>query len=182
MNPTADTTMDEPRPATTEFHHDLRNVLYDLGEEYGVTGFETIGVLSYLAAEINADNLAADGLLARGPGFQAEEPTTLTTEDTTMDEPRPATDEPQPASILEELMAGADRQPEPVAGPVTQEDYIAGLKFQIAALEKLNKMWIDAFDDESKAHEKLKQSVGGLPVEQEPTEPEPATPADQPIP
>jgi chromosome segregation ATPase len=80
--------MDEPRPTTTEFHRDLRTVLYNLGEKYGVTGFEAVGVLSYLAAEVNADNLAADGLLARGPGLQDQEPT----------EPEPATATDQPTS------------------------------------------------------------------------------------
>jgi hypothetical protein len=85
VNPTADTTMDEPRPATTEFHRRLRTVLYNLGEEYGVTGFEAAGVLSYLAAEVNAGNLAADGLLARGAGLQDQESA----------EPEPATANPE---------------------------------------------------------------------------------------
>ncbi len=162
MTPTTDTTMDEPRPTTTEFHCRLRTAFHNLGEEYGVTGFEAAGVLSYLAAEVNADNLAADGLLARGPGLKRR----------WRNEPEPATATAEkPASILEELIAGADRHTEVVAGPVTQEDYIAGLKFQITALERLNKMWIDAFNDEWEAHQKLKQSVGQLPVEQEREEP-----------
>jgi plasmid stabilization system protein ParE len=77
--------MDEPRPATTKFHCRLRTAFYNLGEECGVTGFEAAGVLSYLAAEVNADNLAAEGLLARGPGLQEREPA----------EPEPATSTPE---------------------------------------------------------------------------------------
>jgi predicted RNase H-like nuclease (RuvC/YqgF family) len=46
--------MDEPRPTTDEFHHRLRTVLHNLAVANGVTGFEAVGVLSYLAAEENA--------------------------------------------------------------------------------------------------------------------------------
>jgi hypothetical protein len=46
-------------------YEELRDCIY----RCGLTGFETLGVLSRLTAEVNAATLVGDGLLAPGPCF-----------------------------------------------------------------------------------------------------------------
>lgn len=49
-------------------YEELRNCIY----KRGLTGYETLGVLSRLTAEVNATTLVDDGLLA--PGFDYTSP------------------------------------------------------------------------------------------------------------
>jgi hypothetical protein len=53
-------------------HEELRDCVYRMAEQHGLTGYETLGVLSHLTAEINAVTLVKDGLLAPGPDFRDE--------------------------------------------------------------------------------------------------------------
>jgi hypothetical protein len=47
-------------------HQKLRSKIYKFAEKHGITTFETLGVLLYLATEISADALVADGVLKGG--------------------------------------------------------------------------------------------------------------------
>jgi hypothetical protein len=47
-------------------YEELRDCVY----QHELTGYETLGVLARLAAEINATTLVDDGVLAPGPDFR----------------------------------------------------------------------------------------------------------------
>jgi hypothetical protein len=59
---------DEAPTSADRLLKDLRDCVY----RHGLTGFETLGVLSSLTAELNAAIQIRDGLLAPGPDFRDE--------------------------------------------------------------------------------------------------------------
>jgi hypothetical protein len=47
-------------------HQKLRSKIYRFSEKHGITTFEALGILLYLATEISADALVTDGVLKGG--------------------------------------------------------------------------------------------------------------------
>jgi chromosome segregation ATPase len=169
--------MDEPRPTTTEFHCRLRTAFYNLGDECGVTGFEAAGVLSYLAAEVNADNLAAEGLLARGPGLKRR----------WRNEPEPATPTPEDTRRLDALdeLSGLEAKCRELERKL---DALHAQNFQQTnALEYENHLLTKKVEELEATVKKLRVDNGTLnpilqqiPFEEVPDS-EPAAAADQPV-
>jgi hypothetical protein len=72
-------TSQSKRDPVSLLHQKLRSKIYKFAEKHGITTFEALGILLYLATEISADALVTDGVLKGGvdPGHQdddADEP------------------------------------------------------------------------------------------------------------
>jgi hypothetical protein len=68
-------TSQSKRESVSLLHQKLRSKIYKFAEKHGITTFEALGVLLYLATEISADALVADGALKNGvdPGQQDDD-------------------------------------------------------------------------------------------------------------
>jgi hypothetical protein len=54
------------RESVSLLHQKLRFKIYKFAEKHGITTFEALGILLYLATEISADALVTDGVLKGG--------------------------------------------------------------------------------------------------------------------
>lgn len=59
-------TSQSKRDCVSLLHQKLRSKIYKLSEKHGITTFEALGILLYLATEISADALVTDGVLKGG--------------------------------------------------------------------------------------------------------------------
>jgi hypothetical protein len=68
-------TSQSKRESVSLLHQKLRSKIYKFAEKHGITTFEALRVLLYLATEISADALVADGVLKGGvdPGQQDDD-------------------------------------------------------------------------------------------------------------